>query len=57
MVEKSTSTLRYMNAEVGRDERKVVFYQVQSEDLVSDSQRFYKKSVSFFENGERRNKN
>ena len=53
----STSTLRYMDAAVRRDEGKLCFVKRKSNDLVSKCRRFWKKNVSFFEKRERSNKN
>ena len=57
MVGKSTSTLRYMDAAVRRNEGKLCFIKRKSKDLVSNCRRFCEKNVSFFEDGERSNKN
>ena len=57
MVGKSTSTLRYMDAAVRRDEGKLCFIKRKSKDLVSNYRTFCEKNVSFFENRERKNKN
>ena len=57
MVGKSTSTLRYMDAAVRRNEGKLCFVKRKSKDLVSNYRRFREKNVSFFENRERSNKN
>ena len=57
MVGKSTSTLRYMDAAVRRNEGKLCFVKRKSKDLVSNSRRFCEKNVSIFENGEKSNKN
>ena len=54
---KSTSTLRYMDAAVRRNEGKLCFIKRKSKDLVSNCRRFCEKNVSFFEDGERSNKN
>ena len=53
----STSTLRYMDAAVRRNEGKLCFIKRKSKDLVSNCRRFCEKNVSFFEDGERSNKN
>ena len=52
-----TSTLRYMDAAVRRNEGKLCFIKRKSKDLVSNCRRFCEKNVSFFEDGERSNKN
>ena len=57
MVGKSTSTLRYMDAAVRRNEGKLCFIKRKSKDLVSNCRRFCEKNVSFFEDRERSNKN
>ena len=57
MVGKSTSTLRYMDAAVRRNEGKLCFIKRKSKDLVSNYRIFREKNVSFFENRERTNKN
>ena len=57
MVGKSTSTLRYIDAAVQRNEGKLCFVKRKSKDLVSNYRRFREKNVSFFENRERSNKN
>ena len=57
MVGKSTSTLRYMDAAGRRKEGKLCFIKRKSKDLVSNCRRFCEKNVSFFEDGERSNKN
>ena len=57
MVGKNTSTLRYMDAAVRRNEGKLCFIKRKSKDLVSNCRRFREKNVSFFENRERTNKN
>ena len=54
---KSTSTLRYIDAAVRRNEGKLCFIKRKSKDLVSNCRRFCEKNVSFFEDGERSNKN
>ena len=54
---KSTSTLRYMDAAVRRNEGKLCFIKRKSKDLVSNCRIFREKNVSFFENLERMNKN
>ena len=48
MVGKSTSTLRYMDAAVRRNEGKLCFIKRKSKDLVSNYRIFRKKNVSFF---------
>ena len=53
----STSTLRYMDAAVRRDDGKLCFIKRKSKDLVSNCRIFREKNVSFFENRERTNKN
>ena len=53
----STSTLRYMDAAVRRNEGKLCFIKRKSKDLVSNCRRFCEKNVSFFEDRERSNKN
>ena len=53
----STSTLRYMDAAVRRNEGKLCFVKRKSKDLVSNYRIFREKNVSFFENRERTNKN
>ena len=57
MVGKSTSTLRYMDAAVRRNEGKLCFIKRKSKNLVSNCRIFRKKNVPFFENRERLNKN
>ena len=57
MVGESTSTLRYIDAAVRRKEGKLCFVNRKSKDLVSNCRRFCEKNVSFFEDGERSNKN
>ena len=57
MVGKSTSILRYIDAAVRRNEGKLCFIKRKSKDLVSNCRRFCEKNVSFFEDGERSNKN
>ena len=57
MVGKCSSTLRYMDAAVRRDERELCFIKRKSKHLVSNCRRFCKKNVSFFENREKLNKN
>ena len=57
MVGKSTSTLRYMDAAVRRDDGKLCFVKRKGKDLVSNYRIFREKNVPFFENRERRNKN
>ncbi len=57
MVGKSTSTLRYMDAAVRRNEGKLCFVKRKSKDLVSNDRIFREKNISFFENRERTNKN
>ena len=54
---KSTSTLRYIDAAVRRNEGKLCFIKRKSKDLVSNCRIFREKNVSFFENLERTNKN
>ena len=54
---KSTSTLRYMDAAVRRNEGKLCFVKRKSKDLVSNDRIFREKNVPFFENRERANKN
>ena len=54
---KSTSTLRYINAAVRRNEGKLCFVKRKSKDLVSNCRIFCEKNVSFFEDRERLNKN
>ena len=54
----STSTLRYMDAAVRRDEGRLCFINRKSKNLVSNDRRFFEKNISFFfENKERTNKN
>ena len=53
----STSTLRYIDAAVRRNEGKLCFIKRKSKDLVSNYRIFREKNVSFFENLERTNKN
>ena len=53
----STSTLRYMDAAVRRNEGKLCFIKRKCKDLVSNCRRFCEKNVSFFEDRERSNKN
>ena len=53
----STSTLRYMDAAVRRNEGKLCFVNRKSKDLVSNYRRFCGKNVSIFENEKRRNEN
>ena len=57
MVGKSTSTLRYMDTAVQRNEGKSCFIKRKSKDLVSNCRRFCEKNVLFFEDGERLDKN
>ena len=57
MVGKNTSTLRYMDAAVRRNEGKLCFVKRKSKDLVSNYRIFREKNVSFLENRERTNKN
>ena len=57
MVGKSSSTLRYMDAAVRRDEGKLCFIKRKSKDFVSNDRRFCEKNVSIFVNRERLNKN
>ena len=57
MVGESTSTLRYIDAAVRRKEGKLCFVNRKSKDLVSNCRRFCEKKVSFFEDGERLDKN
>ena len=57
MVGKSSSTLRYMDVAVGRNEGKLCFVKRKSRDLVSNCRIFREKKVSFFENEESSNKN
>ena len=57
MVGKSSSTLRYMDAAVRRDDGKLCFVKRKSKDLVSNYRIFLEKNVSFFENRKRMNKN
>ena len=57
MVGKCSSTLRYMDAAVRRDDGKLCFVKRESKDLVSNCRIFREKNVSFFENLERMNKN
>ena len=57
MVGKSTSTLRYMDAALRRNEGKLCFIKRKSRDLVSNCRIFCEKNVSFFEDRERLNKN
>ena len=52
-----TSTLRYMDAAVRRDDGKLCFVKRKSKDLVSNCRIFREKNVSFFENRKRTNKN
>ena len=54
---KSTSTLRYIDAAVRRNEGKLCFIKRKSKDLVSNCRIFCEKNVSFFEDRERLNKN
>ena len=54
---KSTSTLRYINAAVRRNEGKLCFVKRKSKDLVSNCRIFREKNVSFFENLKKTNKN
>ena len=53
----STSTLRYMDAAMRRNEGKLCFIKRKSKDLVSNYRIFRKKNVPFFEDRERSNKN
>ena len=53
----STSTLRYMDAAMRRNEGKLCFIKRKSKDLVSNCRIFHEKNVSFFENRKRTNKN
>ena len=53
----STSTLRYMDAAVRRNEGKLCFVKRKSKDLVSNCRRFCEKNISIFEKRERLNKN
>ena len=58
MVRKSTSTLRYIDAAMRRDDGKLCFIKRKSKDLVSNYRSFLEKNISFFfENRERSNKN
>ena len=57
MVGKSSSTLRYMDAAVRRNEGKLCFVKRKSKDLVSNVRIFREKNISFFENRKRSNKN
>ena len=57
MVGKKTSTLRYMDAAVRRNEGKLCFFKRKGKDLVSNYRIFREKNVPFFENRERTNKN
>ena len=57
MVGKNSSTLRYMDAAVRRNEGKLCFIKRKSKDLVSNYRRFCEKNVSIFVNRERTNKN
>ena len=57
MVGNCTSTLRYMDAAVRRNEGKLCFIKRKSKDLVSNYRIFRKKNVPFFEDRERSNKN
>ena len=57
MVGKRTSTLRYMDAAVRRNEGKLCFIKRKSKDLVSNCRIFREKNIPFFENRERLNKN
>ena len=57
MVGKRTSTLRYMDAAVRRNEGKLCFIKRKSKDLVSNCRIFREKNIPFFENRERSNKN
>ena len=57
MVGKSTSTLRYIDAAVRRNEGKLCFVNRKNKDLVSNYRIFREKNVSFFENRKRTNKN
>ena len=57
MVGKSSSTLRYMDAAVQRDEGKLCFVKRKSKELVSNCRRFCEKNISIFEKRERLNKN
>ena len=54
---KSTSTLRYIDAAVRRNEGKLCFIKRKSKDLVSNDRRFGEKNVSIFVSRERSNKN
>ena len=54
---KRTSTLRYIDAAVRRNEGKLCFIKRKSKDLVSNCRIFCEKNVSFFEDLERTNKN
>lgn len=56
-VRKSSSTLRYIDAAVRRNEGKLCFIKRKSKDLVSNCRIFREKNVSFFENRKRTNKN
>ena len=53
----STSTLRYMDAAVRRDDGKLCFIKCKSKTLVSNNRIFREKNISFFEIRERLNKN
>ena len=53
----STSTLRYMDVAVRRNEGKLCFVKRKSKDLVSNCRRFCEKNISIFEKRERLNKN
>ena|GEM_PF-2568361 len=44
----STSTLRYMDAAVRRDEGRLCFINRKSKNLVSNDRRFFEKNISFF---------
>ena len=57
MVGKCSSTLRYMDAAVQRDEGKLCFVKRKSKELVSNCRRFCEKNISIFEKRERLNKN
>ena len=57
MVGIRTSTLRYMDAAVRRNEGKLCFIKRKSKDLVSNYRIFRKKNIPFFEDRERSNKN
>ena len=57
MVGKCSSTLRYMDVAVRRNEGKLCFVKRKSKDLVSNYRRFCEKNISIFEKRERLDKN